>query len=157
MSITKILSFGNRFWDGMSKYTFEIDELKIISTDVWEIANKIKRSKNLTSRDLAIGNRCLDYIELNNINIDEIILLSNESEIEIVDIKAVYDRLKLISKKDWAKIFDVGEQTKIFDNLELSNLKSVQKSISKSDSIKEANIKNALNSIKKLSKFGLIH
>jgi hypothetical protein len=141
----------------MSKYTFEIDELKIISTDVWEIANKIKRSKNLTSRDLAIGNRCLDYIELNNINIDEIILLSNESEIEIVDIKAVYDRLKLISKKDWAKIFDVGEQTKIFDNLELSNLKSVQKSISKSDSIKEANIKNALNSIKKLSKFGLIH
>lgn len=93
----------------------------------------------------------------NQINIDPIKSLSNEIEIEIIDIKAVYDRLKLISKNDWTKIFDIGEQTKIFDNLELSNLKSVNKSISKNESIKEINIINALKSIKKLTKFGLKH
>lgn len=155
MNITKILRFGNKFWDGMSKYILNIDELKLISTDVWEIANKIKRSKNLNGRDISTGNKILAYIDENQINIDEIKKLSNEIENEIIDIKAVYDRLKLISKNDWIKIFDLGEQTKLFDNLELSNLKSVHKSISKNESIKEINIINALTSVKKLSKFGL--
>ena len=157
MNITKILGFGNKFWDGMSKYSLDIDEFKVISTDIWEIASKIKRSKNLNSRDISIGNKCLAYIDENNINPNDIKSLSNEVEIEVIDIKAVYDRLKLISKTDWTKIFDLGEQTKIFDNLELLNLKSVNKSISKNESIKEINIINALKSIKKLTKFGLKH
>ncbi|MFH6992079.1 AIPR family protein [Flavobacterium sp. FlaQc-48] len=155
MNITKILGFGNKFWDGISKYALNIDELKGISTDIWEIANKIKRSKNLNSRDISIGNKCLTYIDENNISPDDIRSLSNEAEIEVIDVKAVYDRLKLISKADWTKIFDLGEQTQIFDNLEFLNLKSVYKSISKNESIKEVNVVKALNSIKKLSKFGL--
>ncbi|WP_445718074.1 AIPR family protein [Flavobacterium sp.] len=155
MSINKILSYGNKFWDGVSKWVINIEELRKYSTDVWEVANKIKRAKNLNSRDIAIGNKLLFYIEENNINIDSIKLLSSEFEVEVIDIKAIYDRLKLISKNDWSKIFDLGEQTKIFDNLELSNLKSVQKSISKSEMVKEINILNALKSIKKLNKYGL--
>ena len=155
MNITKILGFGNKFWDGMSKYISNIDSLKTTSTDIWEIANKIKRSKNLNARDISIGNKILVYIEDNHIDIEEIKLLSDEIDVEVVDIKAIYDRLKLINKNDWAKIFDLGEQTKIFDKLELLNLKSVHKSILKNDIIKEINIKNALNSVKKLVKFGL--
>ena len=155
MSINKILGFGNKFWDGVSKWSMTIEELKEYSTDVWEIASKIKRAKNLNSRDIAVGNKLLSYIEESNINIDTIKSLSNEVEVEVIDIKAIYDRLKLISKNDWSKIFDLGEQTKIFDNLELANLKSVQKSISKSETVKEVNIVNALKSIKKLNKFGL--
>jgi hypothetical protein len=77
--------------------------------------------------------------------------------VEVIDVKAIYDRLKLISKNDWSKIFDIGEQTKIFDNLELSNLKSVQKSISKNEIVKEVNIERALKSINKLSRFGINH
>jgi hypothetical protein len=157
MNITKILSFGNKFWDGMTKYAVNIDELKNISTDIWEISNKIKRSKNLNSRDITISNKCLSYIEVNGINISDIKSLSTEEEIEIIDIKAIYDRLKLISKKDWAKIFDIGEQTKVFDYLEISNLKSVQKSIIKNESFKESNLIKALKSIKKLSRFGIKH
>lgn len=157
INISNILTLGNKFWDGMSKYTLKNDEMKVMSTDIWEIANKIKRSKNLNSRDINIGNKCLAYIDVNNIDIDDIKSLSTEVEIEVVDVKAVYDRLKLITKSDWEKIIDLGEQTKIFDNLELLNLKSVCKSISKNDSIKEVNIVNALKSIKKLSRFGLKH
>lgn len=155
MNVNKILGFGNKFWDGASKWSINIDEFKEFSTDIWDIANKIKRSKNLNSRDISVGNKILYYIEQNNINIDSIKSLSNEVEVEVIDIKAIYDRLKLISKNEWSKIFDLGEQTKIFDNLELLNLKSVQKSISKSETVKEVNIVNALKSIKKLSKFGL--
>ena len=132
-----------------------IEELKEFSTDVWEIASKIKRAKNLNSRDIAIGNKLLSHIEENNVDVNTIKSFSNEIEVEVIDVKAIYDRLKLISKNEWSKIFDLGEQTKIFDNLELANLKSVQKSISKSETVKEVNIVNALKSIKKLTKFGL--
>ena len=155
MSINKILGFGNKFWDGVSKWSMNIEELKEFSTDIWEIASKIKRAKNLNTRDIAIGNKLLSHIEENNIDVDTIKSLSNEIEVEVIDVKAIYDRLKLINKNDWTKIFDLGEQTKLFDHLELSNLKSVYKSISKNESIKEINIINALKSIKKTSKFGL--
>ena len=155
MSINKILGFGNKFWDGVSKWSMNIEEFKESSTDIWEIASKIKRAKNLNSRDIAIGIKLLSFIEDNNIDVDTIKSLSNEVEVEVIDIKAIYDRLKLISKNDWSKIFDLGEQTKIFDNLELLNLKSVQKSISRNEIVKEINVVNALKSIKKLSKFGI--
>ncbi len=154
MNVNKILGFGNKFWDGASKWLIDIEELKTLSTDVWEISNKIKKSKNLNSRDLTIGNKVITHIEENNINIDYIKSLSNEIEVEVIDVKALYDRLKQISKNDWSKIFDLGEQTKIFDNLELMNLKSVQKSISKNDIVKEINIVNAMKSLKKLAKYG---
>lgn len=156
MNVNKILSFGNKFWDGASKWLIDIEELKLLSTDVWEISNKIKKSKNLNSRDITIGNKIISYVEEENVSVDFIKSLSNEIEVEVIDIKALYDRLKQISKNDWSKIFDLGEQTKIFDNLELLNLKSVQKSITKNEIVKEANILNAIKSIKKLSKFGII-
>lgn len=155
MSINKILGFGNKFWDGLSKWSMNIEEFKEFSTDIWEIANKIKRAKNLNSRDISTGNKLLSYIEQNNIDFDAIKSLSNEVEVEVIDVKAIYDRLKLISKNDWSKIFDFGEQTKIFDSLELLNLKSVQKSISKNEVIKEINVVKALNSLKKLKRFGM--
>jgi hypothetical protein len=155
ITISKILGYGNKFWDGLSKYILNIDDFKLMSTDLWEIANKIKRSKNLNARDISIGNKFILYIEENQINVDQVKLLSSEIEIEIVDVKVIYDRLKLISKNDWDKIFDLSEQTKIFENNEFLNLKSVFKSISKNESIKEINLIKALDSIKKVSKFGL--
>lgn len=123
--------------------------------DIWEISNKVKKAKNLNSRDISLGNKVLKIIEENNIDVEIIKEMSNEIEKEIIDIKAVYDRLKLISKNDWNKIFDIGEQTKIYDALELSNLKSVFKSIIKDEIIKEINLIKALESVKKVSKFGL--
>ncbi len=155
LKITKILGYGNRFWDGLSKFSLRDLFLNSFSTDIWEISNKIKRSKNLNSRDISIAMKVLRIIEENKIDIESIKEMSNEIEKELTDIKAVYDRLKLIKKSDWSKIFDLGEQTKIFDNLEFLNLKSVYRSISKNESIKEININNALKSVKKLSKFGL--
>jgi hypothetical protein len=156
MSINKILGFGNKFWDGVSKWSIDIEELKEFSTDIWDIASKIKRAKNLNSRDISSGNKLLYYIEQNNVNIDFIKSLSNEVEIEVVDLKAIYDRLKLISKNDWSRIIDLGEQTKIFDNLELLNVKSVQKSIFKNEKTKEINLIKAYESLNKLNKYGIV-
>lgn len=155
MNIEKLLSLGNKFWDGVSKLIMNIDELSEHSTDIWEIANKIKKVKNLNSRDIAIGNKLLLYIEKNNVNIDEIKLLSNEIEVEVIDIKAVYDRLILISKNDWNKIIDLANQTKIFTLPELGNVKSLQLALSKNEQIKEQALMKAFESLLKLKKFGV--
>ncbi|MBQ0907680.1 AIPR family protein [Flavobacterium sp. F-328] len=149
----KILGFGNRFWDGASKWVLLIDEIKDLSIDCWEIANKIKRSKNLNSRDISIASKILSYIEEHNSNIESIKSQSNELEIEIINVKIIFDRLNLISKNDWSKILALGEQTKVFDNLELLNIKSVQKSILKNETIKEINLIKAFESLKKLKKY----
>jgi hypothetical protein len=67
----------------------------------------------------------------------------------------VYDRIKTISKDGWKKIIDLGSQTKIFTNLELANIKSVQTSITKKENPKEQALYQAYLSVKKLKKFGI--
>ncbi len=69
--------------------------------------------------------------------------------------KFIYDKLLLISKDDWKRIIDVANQTKIFNNLELSNVKSVQTSLAKKEKVKEQALIRAFESIKKLKKFGI--
>ncbi|MDP2175216.1 MAG: hypothetical protein Q8K70_04825 [Bacteroidota bacterium] len=52
-------------------------------------------------------------------------------------------------------MIDVASQTKIFDNLEFSNIKSVQTSLTKKEKIKKQALIKAYESIKKLKKFGV--
>jgi hypothetical protein len=81
--------------------------------------------------------------------------LSKLEETEIVEVKFIYDKLLLVSKDDWKRIIDVAYQTKIFNNLELSNVKSVQTSLAKKEKVKEQALIRAYESIKKLKKFGI--
>ena len=62
----------------------------------------------------------------------------------------------LLQKDDWKRIIDLASQTKIFDNLELANVKSVQTSLTKKENIKEQALIKAFQSLKKLKKFGII-
>jgi len=155
LQLNRILIFGNRFWSGASKWCMEIEELKEFSTDLWEIGRKIKNGINLNVRDIAVGDIVVKYMQNYNVNPDVIKLQSNELEMDIIDVKETYDRLMRITKKEWSKILDLGEQTKTFDNLELSNLKSVLKSFVKNEIVKEINLLNAHKSVKKLRKFGI--
>ena len=61
---------------------------------------------------------------------------------EVIDVKAINYRLKLISKND---------RSKISDDIERATLKSVKKSISKNETVTEVPVLNALKSIKKVS------
>mgnify|MGYP000385868869 CR=1 FL=1 len=67
----------------------------------------------------------------------------------------MYDKLLLLTKDDWKRIIDVAEQTKIFNNLELANVKSVQTCLSKKEIIKEQALIKCHESLKKLKKFGI--
>jgi hypothetical protein len=67
----------------------------------------------------------------------------------------IYERISVLSKQEWNKIFDLGEQTKLFNNLELSNLKSISKGILNRERVKESGLKKAEESLLKLKKFGI--
>lgn len=153
--VSEIQKMGLKFWDGFRQY---IDNNKPHGFD-WSIAfdlvGRLSKNKNLTSREITFGKKVLDYIQTSPQLIDEVKALSKLEETEIVEVKFIYDKLLLVSKDDWKRIIDVANQTKIFNNLELANVKSVQTSLAKKEKVKEQALIRAYESIKKLKKFGI--
>lgn len=153
--ISEIQKMGLKFWDGFRIY---IDTNKPDGFD-WAIAfdlvSRLKKSKNLTTREITFGKKALDYIQENPTLVDDIKALSKLAETEIIEVKFIYDKLLLISKDDWKRIIDVTSQTKVFDNLELANVKAVQTALAKKEKIKEQALIRAYESLKKLKKFGI--
>ena len=76
-----------------------------------------------------------------------------EGSVIFISLKALYDRINLLSKDDWSRIIDLAEQTKSADYLEISNLKTLYSKIQKKDrSINEFNIRKAHEVLLRLSK-----
>lgn len=151
--ISEIQKMGLKFWDGFRIY---IDTNKPDGFD-WSIAfdlvSRLNKNKNLTTREITFGKKVLDYIQENSALIDEVKALSKLEDKEVVEVKFIYDKLLLVSKDDWKRIIDLASQTKVFDNLELANVKAVQTSLAKREKIKEQALIKAFESIKKLKKF----
>ena len=153
--ISEIQKMGLKFWDGFRIY---IDTNKPDGFD-WSIAfdlvSRLNKNKNLTAREITFGKKVLDYFQENSALIDEVKSLSKLEDKEIVEVKFIYDKLLLVSKDDWKRIIDLASQTKIFDNLELSNVKTVQTALVKKEKIKEQAIIRAYESLQRLKKFGI--
>ena len=146
---------GLKFWDG---FRLHIDKNKPIGFDwstAFDLVSRLSKSKNLTTREITFGKKVLDYIQITPQLIDEVKALSKLEETEIIEVKFIYDKLLLVSKDDWKRIIDLANQTNIFNNLELSNVKSVQTSLAKKEKVKEQALIRAYESIKKLKKFGI--
>jgi len=153
--ISEIQKMGLKFWDGFRLY---IDKEKPNGFG-WEIAfdllNNLRKNKNLATREISFGKKALEFLQLNPMLIDEIKALSKIEDIEIIEVKFIYDKLLLLSKDDWKRILDVADKTKIFNSLELANVKAVQNSFLKKENIKEQALIKAHESLKKLRKFNL--
>lgn len=153
--ISEIQKMGLKFWDGFRMY---IDKTKPDDFEwaaAFELTNRLRNNKNMTTRDINFGKKVLAYIEKSPLLVDEVKALSQLEESKIIEVKFIYDKLLLISKDDWKRIIDLAKQTSIFDNLELSNVKSVHTSLTKKEKIKEQAVIRAFDSIKKLEKFGI--
>jgi hypothetical protein len=154
--ISEIQKLGLKFWDGLRLY---IDKEKPENMDwviAFEIFKRLKEKKNLKQPEIIFGKKVLDLINTNQLSIDQIKIYSNLEEEDIIEVKFIYDKLLLITKDEWKRIIDLSSQTKIFDNLELANVKTVFSLITKKESIKEQSLIKAYNSLKKLKKFGIV-
>ena len=124
--VSEIRKMGLKFWDGFRIY---IDINKLNGFDwsaAFDLVSRLKKNRNLTTREITFGKKVLDYIQAFPQLIDEVKSLSKLEDTEIIELKFIYDKLQLISKDDWKRIIDLANQTKVFTNLELSNIKSVQ-------------------------------
>jgi hypothetical protein len=148
----KVLSYGIIFWDGLKLYCTDNLLFEKIDIDIWDLSNKIIKSKNLNSKNLITAKKVLKIISDNNIDINKIEILSNLENIEIESLKIIFDRLNLLSKSDWDRFIALAEQTKSADYLEISNLNHINNLIRKKDrNIGETNIRKAHELLIKLS------
>ena len=154
--VSEIQKMGLKFWEGFRNYIENNKPDGFNWSISFDLVSRLKKNLNLTSREISFGKKVLDHIQANPQLIDEIKSLSSLEEIEIVEVKFIYDKLLLLSKDEWKRIIDIADQTKIFSYLELSNVKAVQTSITKKEKVKEQALIKAYDSIKKLKKFGII-
>ncbi|RDC54153.1 hypothetical protein DU508_23255 [Pedobacter chinensis] len=155
-TISEIRKTGLRFWDGFRTY---IDQNKPEEFDYYlafDLLKKIKDNKNLSSREISFGSKVMIYMKENPSLIETIKALSKLQDEDAIEVKFIYDKFLLLSKEEWKRIIDVASQTKIFDHLELGNIKSVYSSFQKKEKVKELALIKAFNSIKKLEKFKII-
>lgn len=153
--ISEIKKNGIQFWDGLKKY---VDKNSVDGLDFYELFNlvkKLKENKNLSSKDCHVGKKGLEFIVNNPDKVDEIKKLSELKEKEVVEIKPIYDRLKLLSSEEWKKIIALGEQTKVFEYKELSNIKYTSSKLLKKESVKEKALLKCFESLNKVKKFGI--
>jgi len=153
--VSEIGKMGVRFWDGFRIY---VDTEKPDGFDymlAFDLLKKVREQKNLTLREITFGKKVLDFILENPTYTAEIKSLSKLEETEVVEIKFIYDKLLLLSKDEWKRIIDLASQIKLFNNLELANIKAVQIALSRKESPKEQALIKAYESLKKLKKFGI--
>jgi hypothetical protein len=154
--VSEIYKMGLKFWDGFKTYIDKNNlQDKFAYMSAFDICKKMQNKKNFELKDLSFGTRVLEYIAENPEIIDESKTLSKLEAPKMPDIKEIYDRLQLISKELWEKALAIADQTKIFNNIELANVKSVRTSLSKKELIKEQALLHAYESFKKLGKFGI--
>lgn len=97
----------------------------------------------------------IQYLSENSTFYEEVKALSKFEDQESIEIKCMFDRLKLLSKDDWKRIIDLANQTQIFTIPELGNVKSIQSAITKNEQIKEQSLIKAFESLLKLKRFGM--
>ncbi|WP_442587461.1 AIPR family protein [Pedobacter sp. AW31-3R] len=153
--VSKITSLGLKFWDGLKLHIRNTGQLQELEFHVWDLIKIIRDQKNLDHSALRTGKIVLEMIEKNLLDVDSIKQLSALPELETVDLKAIYDRINMLKKEDWSKLIALSEQTHIFDTLEISNLKSVQRAILSKDKVKEASLLKANDSLIKLKRFNI--
>ena len=153
--ISEIQRMGLKFWDGFRTY---IEQKKPDGFDymmMFDLLKKLKENKNLTSREMTFGKKVMDLVQKTPTLVDEIKSLSKIEESEIIELKFIYDKLLLLSKEDWKRIIDLADQTKVFTNLELANVKAVHSSLIKKQNVKEQSLIKAYESLRRLKRFGI--
>lgn len=150
-----ILSLGLKFWDGLKIYIRNNNLFDQIEIDLLDLIHNILNNKNLTNKNQIVGKMAMKIIDDNNIDIEIIksVSLKKDSEEAVISLKSIYDRINLLSIKDWKKFIDLITQTKSGDEMEISNLKSVSNMILKKDkSIRENSLIKAHELLLRTSK-----
>lgn len=153
--VSEIQKMGLKFWDGF-RHHLELNKLDDFEWSIaFDLVSSLRNGRNFKSTEISFGNKVLAYIDSSPHIVDEIRSLSSLDEAPTLEIKFIYDRLKLVSKDDWKRFIDIANQTNIFTSIELANVRAVQMSLVKKENVKEQALIKAFESLKKLKRFGI--
>lgn len=154
--LQKITSLGLKFWDGLLKYNRQTDILSDYqSTIVTSIRKKLKQAGKLTEIEVKKGVEITEKIIQSGLDFSHITALSLLKETDLVDPSVVYNRLIKLSKADWQRILDVGDQTKVLSFKEISIIKTVITKLKRKEDIDLKRLQSVELSISKLKRFGI--
>lgn len=152
----KITNLGVKFWDGLQRYNINTGILTTYQDNIAStIRQKLKRSGNLTDREISKGAEIVDYLIQEGVDFDNISALSKLEDKELIDPSAIYNRLSRLSDDDWKRILDLGSQTKTLNFNEISVINSVVQKLKRKENLDLKRLKITENAIGKLKKFGV--
>lgn len=155
-SLQKISTLGLRFWDGLCLYMLKTDCLSQVQQNhVLSIRKKLKWNGDLTEQEIEKGGIIIDTLIAQNINFEDIELLSKISQIETIDPSIIFNRLRLINVDSWKKIIALGEQTGKLNYNEISTIQTVIQKIKKQENIDLKRLQIVNDALDKVKKFGL--
>ncbi|WP_282781303.1 AIPR family protein [Phaeodactylibacter xiamenensis] len=152
----KITNLGVKFWDGLQRYNINTGILTTYQDNIAStIRQKLKRSGNLTDREISKGAEIVDYLIQEGVDFDKISALSKLEDKELIDPSAIYNRLSRLSDDDWKRILDLGSQTRTLNFNEISVINSVVQKLKRKENLDLKRLKITENAIGKLKKFGV--
>ncbi len=153
--ISEIRKLGLKFWDGLKTYVDQNNIEGLDYLEIFDLTKKLKEGKNLGPKEIRIGKKGIQFIETNKNLFAQIKSLSSNTDEELIEIKALYDRVKLIKSENWKRIIAIGEQTKCLNYQEISNIKYVVKKLRDKEMVKENSLLKCYESLKKMKKFNI--
>jgi len=119
------------------------------------IRKKLKWNGDLTEQEIEKGGIVIDTLIAQNINFEDIELLSKISQKETIDPSIIFNRLRLIDVDTWKKVIALGEQTGKLNFNEISTIQSVIQKIKKQENIDLKRLQIVNDALDKVKKFGL--
>lgn len=155
-SLQKISSLGLRFWDGLCLYMLKTDCLSQVQQNyALSIRKKLKWNGDLTEQEIEKGGIVIDTLIEQNINFEDIELLSKIIPKETIDPSIIFNRLRLINVDTWKKVIALGEQTGKLNYNEISTIQSVIQKIKKQENIDLKRLQIVNDALDKVKKFGI--
>lgn len=156
-NLEEVQALGLRFWEGLLNYNLEAKILTTVQVNfVYRIVSNLTKGKAFTDAEIRKGIKIKRFVlDEKKIKLEDIQALSSRMETEGDDVSKAFYRLARISDEDWARVFDLGEQSNVLTYKQISMLKTVQKRISQSQDIGPKMINDSLDCFKKLERFGV--
>ncbi|MFT4526480.1 MAG: hypothetical protein ACI85F_002653, partial [Bacteroidia bacterium] len=152
----RITDLGVKFWDGLHLYSVQTNDFSVAQLNtISHINTKLKKSGNLTDREIDKGTEIIDKLLASGVNLSTITEMSKITDVSLVDPAALYQRFQLVSQDDWKKLVALGEQTGKLDYKEINTVKAVANLLKKKEAVDLRRLEITEKAAAKLKRFGI--
>ncbi len=155
--LQEINKLGIVFWDGL--FYWLTHNPSILSSYQNNIADKIKfklkKNGNLNDTEIKNGIDIIQRLEENGVNLEKIKQYAKVEVKEIINVTTLWNRLMKLSRNDWKRAIDLGQQTNTLNSKQIMVLKAMMQQIKTKQCPDLKRLEITKQSLDKLKKFGI--